>query len=248
MSIAGSIAGLASVGFSVAKGLYQMADDMSVAGVEVRLYGNEIDAFAKLLLHVQRTVDGLACSAQELKEIKTQVQEILKNCDRILQPLQQVQQALLPLLQRFRDSPSKMLQVALRARWTFVSRGKVLFYRELLQRQHQLLDTHLATVTLISLQGKKEPQMVQYVPTRLAKTSLERQADRHMQDATQLPRELVDGTEQHHRHPVWWADARPSAAAARLRLRHRTWSLAVCWSNRAASFGPFVCSPLPERR
>jgi len=169
MSIAGSVAGLASVGFSIAKGLYQIADDMSVAGLEVRVYANEIDAFAKLLFHVQRTVDGLACSAKELKEIKTQIREILDNCDRILKPLQEVQKALLPLMQRFRESPSKMLQVALRVRWTFVSKGKVLFYRELLQRQHQLLDTHLSTVTLISLQGKKDPQMVEWVFTYLAK-------------------------------------------------------------------------------
>jgi hypothetical protein len=36
--------------------------------------------------------------------------------------------------------------------WTFVSKGKVLFYRELLQGQLQMLDTHLARATLVSIQ------------------------------------------------------------------------------------------------
>ncbi len=165
LSITASVAGVASLGYSIAKSLYQVADDMSVAGLEVRIYAKEIDAFAKLLLSVQRTVDGLTCSAEETAEIKIQVKEILENCDRILKKLQEVQKALLPLLQHFRDSPSKMLQVALRIRWTFVSRGKVLFYREVLQRQHQMLDTHLTRAMLISTRDKrKNSELVGWVP------------------------------------------------------------------------------------
>ncbi|KAK3368307.1 hypothetical protein B0H63DRAFT_455092 [Podospora didyma] len=167
LSLAASVAGVASVGYSIAKGLYQIADDMSVAGLEVRVYASEIDSFAKLLLHVQRTIDSLTCSAKEIAEIKTQIRDILDNCDRILKPLHDVQQALVPLLERFHDSPSKLLQVALRVRWAFVAKGKILFYRELLQRQHQMLDTHLARATLVSIQDKKDQPLVQMLHTSL---------------------------------------------------------------------------------
>ncbi|OAA53443.1 hypothetical protein SPI_09371 [Niveomyces insectorum RCEF 264] len=173
LSITASVAGVAALGYSIAKGLYQIADDMSVAGLEVRVYANEIDSFAKLLLNVQSTVDGLTCSAAEIAKIKTHIKEILDNCDRILKPLHEVQEGLLPLLQRFRDSPSKMLQVALRIRWTFISKGKVLFYRELLQRQHQMLDTHLARATLVSVQSamRTNPQLME--TSKLLHASLE---------------------------------------------------------------------------
>ena len=163
LSIAASVAGIAQLSFSIAKGLYSLADEMSLAGLEARIYAKEIDSFAKLLLNVQRTVDGLACSAREMAEIKTEINKILNTCAEILKPLQAVQEAVLPLLAHFRDSPSKLMQVALRIRWTFVSKGKVLFYRELLQRQHQILDTHLAMANLVSTKASNGTHLVEYV-------------------------------------------------------------------------------------
>jgi hypothetical protein len=113
------------------KCLYCLADDTSVAGLEVRVYANEKAPTSRGRTDVLRKGDCQSTS---------QIKDILDNCGRILKPLQEIQEALLPLLQRLKDSPSKLLQVALRVRWTFVSKGKVFFYRELLQRQHQMLD------------------------------------------------------------------------------------------------------------
>jgi hypothetical protein len=52
------VTSIASLADSIGKGLCCLADEMSLAGVEVRVYANEIDAFAKLLLQMQ-TSPGL---------------------------------------------------------------------------------------------------------------------------------------------------------------------------------------------
>ncbi|KAK3367657.1 hypothetical protein B0H63DRAFT_529366 [Podospora didyma] len=89
---------------------------MSAAGYEVRMNAKDIDALAKLVFQVQHTIDGARCPAVEMAEIKAAVGEILDTCGSILKPLQDTLKDLQPLLPHFRDSPSKLLQVALRIR------------------------------------------------------------------------------------------------------------------------------------
>ncbi|KAK3365405.1 hypothetical protein B0H63DRAFT_540168 [Podospora didyma] len=111
------VAGIASLGLSIAKALYAVADEMSAAGYEVRMNAKDIDALAKLVFQVQHTIDGARCPAVEMAEIKAAVGEILDTCGSILKPLQDTLKDLQPLLPHFRDSPSKLLQVALRIRF-----------------------------------------------------------------------------------------------------------------------------------
>lgn len=43
----------------------------------MRVYANETNLFAKLLLHIQHTIDALTCSAKEIAGIKSHIKKIL---------------------------------------------------------------------------------------------------------------------------------------------------------------------------
>jgi hypothetical protein len=53
ISISGTAVGIVSLGLAVAQGLYLIADSIGSAGREVRMYGDEIDSFSKLLNRVR---------------------------------------------------------------------------------------------------------------------------------------------------------------------------------------------------
>lgn len=156
LSIATAVIGIAATGFTVAQGLYQIADGIGSAGKEVRIYADEIDAFSKLLKAVRAELlrpPPVSFDEQSL------VNDVLDICDRVLLPLNRLQNTLKPLLVRFNNSSGKLRQFGLRVQWFFSSKDKLLFYREALRAQHRILDT---TLELMILQANKDksPQNV----------------------------------------------------------------------------------------
>jgi hypothetical protein len=49
LSLSATVIGIATTGFAVALGLYQIADGIGSAGREVRLYADEVGGFSKML-------------------------------------------------------------------------------------------------------------------------------------------------------------------------------------------------------
>lgn len=156
LSVAASIIGITATGFTVAQSLYQIADGIGSAGLEVRVYADEIDAFSKLLKAVRAEL--LRPSSISLNE-QSLVKDVIDICNRVLAPLSRLQDTLKPLLVRFRNSSRKLSQFGLRVQWIFAKKSKLLFYREALRGQHRILDT---TLGLIILQANEDrsPQNV----------------------------------------------------------------------------------------
>jgi hypothetical protein len=126
LSIAAAVTGIAATGFAVANGLYTIADGIGSAGQEVRIYGDEVGAFSKLLI---RGRSELLQPAHTSSEDTSLIKDVLDICDRILAPLERLQKTLSPLLVRFRESPGKLRQVGIRIHWIFSRKAKLLFYR-----------------------------------------------------------------------------------------------------------------------
>ena len=146
LSITASILAVVVAGFKAAKGLYQLADGIGSAGMEARIYAEEINSFSKLL---QRTREQITQRSEQISSFEeTLLREIINICDRVIRPINGIQESLNPILVRFRSSPSKLRSFGLRVQWMFCSKDKLLFYRGALRGQHRLLDTTLALMIL----------------------------------------------------------------------------------------------------
>lgn len=143
--IASGAAGIVSLGLTIAQGLFQIAEGIGSAGVEVRGYAEEINTFAKLLNHVRNELES---SNDVSADIQSLVNDVVDICGRVLQPLDGLQKTLKPLLDHFGSSPSKIRQLGLRLQWVFSKKDKVLFYRAALKEQHRILDTILEVIIL----------------------------------------------------------------------------------------------------
>lgn len=161
LSVAGSITGVVALGFQVAKGLYKLADGIGSAGKEVRAYANEVDSFSKLFRHVRQHV--LEHTEGRKHETDSLIMDILSVCDRVLEPLQQIQRRLNPLMVKFRNSPSRLQSFNLRLQWMFSSKDKLLWLRGVLAVQHRLLDTTLEMMILHSTKDRST-QNIRCVP------------------------------------------------------------------------------------
>lgn len=152
LSIAASLAGIASTGFFIAKGLYQIADGIGSAGQEVRIYADEVGSFSKLLLKVRSELQQPSHGSHD--DDVSLVRDILEICEKALAPLERLQHTLKPLLVKFRQSSRKLRQFGLRVQWIFTSKAKLLFYRDLLRSQHRMLDTTLELMILKATRDK----------------------------------------------------------------------------------------------
>ena len=144
-SVASGAAGIISLGFTIAQGLFQIAGDIGSAGQEIRIYAEEINAFSKLLRCVKTELESSTDVSLDLQSLVKDVTDI---CDRVLTPLDRLQNTLKPLLVRFKTSPGKIRQLGVRLQWVFTSKDKLLFYREALKGQYQILDTVLDVMIL----------------------------------------------------------------------------------------------------
>lgn len=142
-SLAIGIAKVATTGFEVAQGLYQISDGIGSAGLEVRFYAKEITLFSKVLQLIQEKVlrpGGV--SSDELGLVK----DITDICAEVLAPLTRIQKTLKPLLDRYRDSKRKIEQIGKRIHWYFSQKQKLLFYLEALRGHQHNLDSVLAAM------------------------------------------------------------------------------------------------------
>ncbi|RYP40283.1 hypothetical protein DL767_001826 [Monosporascus sp. MG133] len=113
-SIASGAAGIISLGLTIAQGLFQIADGIGSAGQEVRIYAEEINAFSKLLKRVKTELED---STDVSVDIQSLINDVIDICNRVLKPLDGLQNTLKPLLNHFRSSPSKFRQLGLRLQW-----------------------------------------------------------------------------------------------------------------------------------
>lgn len=156
LSIAAGVIGIAGTGFTVAQGLYQIADGIGSAGQEVRAHADEIDAFSKLLKRVR---DELLRPSNDCLEEQSLVKDIVDICEKVLLPLNRLQATLKPLLIKFSKSSNKIHQLGLRIHWLFKSKNKLLFYRSILKGQHRVLDTTLELM-ILQARGDESPKNV----------------------------------------------------------------------------------------
>jgi hypothetical protein len=162
-SLTANIIAVTIAGFKVAKGLNTLADGIGSAGKEVRIYADEIDAFSKLLQRVKDLLHDTQSSRlpDSLFYEQSLLLDILGVCKRVLEPINRIQQKLTPLVGRFTDS-TKGKNFALRIRWIFSSKEKLLFYRGALKEQHRLLNTTLVLMTFKTTKDSS-PQNIWYV-------------------------------------------------------------------------------------
>jgi cell division protein ZapA (FtsZ GTPase activity inhibitor) len=145
LSITASIVGIVSLGFQVAKGLYQLADGIGSAEEEVRVYAGEINEISKLLNHIRVTI---LATPNVPFDSRSLINDVIDICDKVLQPFHRLQTTLLSFLTRFKQSPKKLKQFALRIKWVFCDKRKLLFYLDALRSQHRILNTALDLANL----------------------------------------------------------------------------------------------------
>jgi hypothetical protein len=95
LSITASILAVVGAEFKVAKGLHQLADGIGSAGVEVRVYTEEIDSFAKLLQRVREQIKQRPGQVSSFEE--NLLRDIIDVCDRVMRPINGLQEKLNPL-------------------------------------------------------------------------------------------------------------------------------------------------------
>jgi len=142
-SVAISITKVATAGFQVAQGLYEIANGIGSAGLEVRFYAKEITSFSKALQLIQAKVIQLVGISFDELELVTGITDI---CEAVLAPLTRILETLKPLLDRYRDSKKKIEQIGKRIYWYFSQKQKLLFYLEVLRGHQHNLDSVLATI------------------------------------------------------------------------------------------------------
>lgn len=145
LSITASIVGIVTLGFQVAKGLYQFADGIGSAGEEVRLYAGEINEFSRLLNHIRTQI----LESPDLPfDSRSFIRDVVDVCDKVLQPFHRLQNTLNSFFTRFKQSPKKLQQFGFRVKWVFSSKKKLLIYLEALRSQHRILNTALDVANL----------------------------------------------------------------------------------------------------
>lgn len=157
LSVAASVAGIVTIGFQIAKGLYDIADGIGTAGKEVRSFAGEIDAFSKLFARIRtRLLEDRSSSRNPYADL---IKDILDVCDQTLEPLKRLQEKLSPLLAKYCNSSSKIRSLAFRIRWIFSSKDHMLSLRSILETQQRLLDTTLEMMTFEEVRDR-QPQNI----------------------------------------------------------------------------------------
>lgn len=114
LSITASAIAVAQLGCAVAKDLYQIADDIGMAGLKVRLHAQYVGGFSRLLVRIQHTIDclDLKTRRREAAELRSHIGRLLSTFRKILQPIKdEIECSRQPLLVRFHDSPTKLVKL-----------------------------------------------------------------------------------------------------------------------------------------
>jgi hypothetical protein len=145
LTLSAGVIAVTTVSFQVAKGLYQLADGIGSAGTEVRVSADQVSNFSTLLMSINKEVSKpTRISAVE----QTLVLDIVGVCKGLMEPLKNIQQALEPLLARYRDSTEKIRQFGLRLKLYFSCKGKLLYYLDLLGKHSATINVALGVMNL----------------------------------------------------------------------------------------------------
>ncbi|KAH7411875.1 hypothetical protein DE146DRAFT_732260 [Phaeosphaeria sp. MPI-PUGE-AT-0046c] len=146
LSVTASVVAVVTAGVIIAKGLYQIADNMGSAGQEVRIYASDIQLMASVLEGIGDQLQKK--TRQSWSKAEGVIEDILNVCKNILGAMDQIQATLVPLLVRYKDSNKKLRQVRAWVWWFFKYKDKMLSYRQNLHNLNVTLNTHLAAMKL----------------------------------------------------------------------------------------------------
>ncbi|OQV08628.1 hypothetical protein CLAIMM_12869 [Cladophialophora immunda] len=157
VGLAASVLGLAQVGWTVAKGLHDLGEEVGSAGEAVRIFANDFHLFVET---VQTLGDLFESSPPVSRRAQSTTEELLDVAmEQVVAPFEKMLVELEPLLVKWRDSPSRMMQLGVRLQWAFAYKKRVLFY-------HSALNALKGNVSLLlqamTLRGHNPPH-VQFI-------------------------------------------------------------------------------------
>jgi hypothetical protein len=143
LSMTASIIAVATLAFSVAKGLAQIEHPKRSTDQELLQFSTEVRSLADLFKMVGVAVSN---STGRHLEDRSLFADLLHICNRVLEPLNKLQKSLNTFNARFRDDRSKLTHLGVIIRWQFRTKDKLIVYREVLRWNHSVLDTLLQLV------------------------------------------------------------------------------------------------------
>lgn len=145
LSVSASIIAITTISVQVAKGLYKLADGIGTAGREVRVSADRVSSFSNLLMSLNKEISK-PTKISPLEQVM--VLDIVDVCSGLMQPLLTLQQALGPLLIRYRDSAEKLRQFGLRVQFYFSCKAKLLQYLDLVEKHMAIINITLGVMNL----------------------------------------------------------------------------------------------------
>lgn len=149
VSLVASVLALAQTGWLVAKGLHELADEVSSAGEAVRIFANDFWLFMETLQTLGDVFSTLPSATTP--RIESTTEELLEVAfEQVVKPMQGMIVGLEPLLAKWKESPNRMKQLGLRVQWAFSYKSKVLFYHAALNALKGNVSLLLQAMTLRS--------------------------------------------------------------------------------------------------
>ncbi|KAL9110200.1 MAG: hypothetical protein Q9227_005261 [Pyrenula ochraceoflavens] len=130
VGLAASVLTLAQIGWVVAKGLYNLADEVGSAGEAVRVFANDFRLFVETIKTLGDLFEGSPPASMRIHSTTEELLDVAT--EQVVKPFQTMLAQLEPLLLKWRDSPRRMIQLGLRLQWAFRYKRKVLFYHSAL--------------------------------------------------------------------------------------------------------------------
>ncbi|EXJ55844.1 hypothetical protein A1O7_08775 [Cladophialophora yegresii CBS 114405] len=154
VGLAASVLGLAQTAWTVAKGLYDLADEIGSAGDAVRVFANDFWLFVETTKVLGDLLDSLPAASRRTESTTEELLDVAM--DQVVKPFETLLRELEPLLVRWRDSPSRMRQLGLRIQWAFSCKSKILFYHAAL---NALKGNMSLLLQALSLQAPNPPHV-----------------------------------------------------------------------------------------
>lgn len=151
LSISAGVIAITTVSVQVAEGLYKLADGIGTAGQEVRASADRVSNFSTLLMSLNHEISK-PTKISPVEQVM--VLDIVGVCRGLMQPLRNLQQALEPLLIRYRDSAEKLRQFGLRVKFYFSCKAKLLQYLDLVEKHMATINTTLGVMNLKESRNK----------------------------------------------------------------------------------------------
>ena len=129
-------------------------DEVGSAGEAVRIFANDFWLFVATVKTLGDLFDSLPPVSRRIQSTTEELLDVAM--EQVVKPFQNMVVELEPLLVRWRDSPSRMMQLGLRLQWAFSYKSKILFY-------HSALNALKGNVSLLlqamTLRGQNPPHV-----------------------------------------------------------------------------------------